>query len=173
MKRMILVLLAAAVLLCGCSLFGSDDSGSSAPDSSSAPSSSSVPDSSQPEDSSQAQDSSQASGSIPAGDSTPTSGDQSAAVQDVSGWIGSYAMQPGSAGQVTLVITAGSTEGSIHFVLDAKGLTYQGDALVYAEQDALCKELGNLTLHLERSGITVTEGEKLNSSANFSGYYEK
>ena len=152
MKRMILVLLAAAVLLCGCSLFGSDDSGSSAPDSSSVPSSSSVPDSSQPEDS---------------------SGDQSAAVQDVSGWIGSYAMQPGSAGQVTLVITAGSTEGSIHFVLDAKGLTYQGDALVYAEQDALCKELGNLTLHLERSGITVTEGEKLNSSANFSGYYEK
>lgn len=168
MKRMILVLLSAAVLLTGCSLFGNSDSSSSQPDSSSTPDSSSAPTSSQ-QDSSSVPDSSSPD-VTPTPESTPA---PQTPTQDVSAWVGSYTKDPGSAGQIALEITAGSSAGTVHLVLDAKGRTFEGDALVYQEGDALCESLGNLTLHLERSGITVTEGQPLSNSASFSGFYQK
>ena len=93
--------------------------------------------------------------------------------QDVSAWVGSYAKQPGSAGQILLTVTEGSETGLIHFVLDAKGLTVEGDATVYKDGGALCEAQGNLTLSLGRSGVTVTEGKELNPNVAFSGRYEK
>ena len=169
MKKRISILLAGCLLLSGCSLLGSPNSQSgegqsSVPQSISQPSSSSR--SGEDDSSSQPQDSSAVS-------SVPDSSSQAPLEQDVSAWIGSYAKQPGSAGQITLDVTEGEETGTIHFVFNAKGLVVEGDALVYKDGGALCEEQGNMTLLIERRGITVTEGKTISQSVDFSGIYEK
>lgn len=169
MKKKICILLVGCLLLSGCSLFRTDDSQSKGE--SSEPQSASLPISSMsesdPGSSSQPEDSSQSS-------SAPTSSSSEADLeQDVSGWIGTYAKQGGSAGQIMLMITEGKETGAVHFALDAKGLVIEGDALIYKEDRAICEEKGNLTLQLGKAGITVTEGKSLSDNADFSGFYEK
>ncbi|MDD2994568.1 MAG: hypothetical protein PHG73_13675 [Pygmaiobacter sp.] len=89
------------------------------------------------------------------------------------GWVGSYAKDAGSAGQVTMTVTAGSKSGAFHFVLDAKGLTAEGDAVIDANgRSAVCKEQGNLSFALGGGGITVTEGTSINDNVAFSGFYQ-
>ncbi len=170
MKK-IAFLLACCLLLAGCSLFGSADPQSEGDRSSSAPQSISQPISSvsQPEEDSSSSlppDSSESS-------SVPDSSSQAEPATDVSAWVGLYAKQPGSAGQVTLQITEGQKEGTIHFVLDAKGLTVEGDALVYKDGGAICEEQGNMTLSIVQRGISVAEGKPISESVDFSGTYEK
>ena len=168
MKKKICILLVGCLLLSGCSLFRTDDSQSKGE--SSEPQSASLPISSMsesdPGSSSQPEDSSQSS-------STPSSSSEADLEQDVSGWIGTYAKQGGSAGQITLMITEGKETGAVHFVFDAKGLLVEGDALIYKEDRAICEEKGNLTLQLGKTGITATEGKSLSDNADFSGFYEK
>ena len=170
MKRLLLIVVAASLLLTGCGLLGGNSSSTPSPDSSSTPiSSSSTPTSSSSEQDSSAPDSS----SAPTTSSSAPDSSSAEQVQDVSAWIGSYAKQPGSAGQITLEVTQGSTTGTVHFVLNAKGLVFEGDALVYKDGSALCEAQGNLTLKLERQSILVTEGKPLIGSADFSGSYDK
>lgn len=171
MKKKISVLLAGCLLLSGCSLFGSPQSQSTNSQSGASQSiSQPAPSSSQPEkqedSSSQAQDSSSVS-------SVPDSSSQAELVQDVSAWVGSYAKQRSSASQITLEVTEGKESGTIHFLMDAKGLIVEGDALIYKDGEALCEEQGNMTLQLERDGITITEGKDISTSVDFSGNYER
>ncbi len=89
------------------------------------------------------------------------------------GWVGSYAKDAGSAGQVTLTVTAGSKSGTFHFELNAKGLIAAGDAVIDTDgRSAVCKEQGNLSFALGRDGITVTEGSRINNNVAFSGFYQ-
>ena len=168
MKKKICILLVGCLLLSGCSLFRTDDSQSKGE--SSEPQSASLPISSMsesdPGSSSQPEDSSRSS-------STSSSSSEADLEQDVSAWVGSYAKQRGSAGQVTLEVTEGEKAGTVHFSFDAKGTLVEGDALVYKDGGALCEEQGNMTFLLERKGITVTEGKDLSNSVDFSGFYEK
>lgn len=106
----------------------------------------------------------------PSPSATPKS---SEAPPSADGWVGSYAKDAGSAGQVTMTVTAGSKSGAFHFVLDAKGLTAEGDAVIDANgRSAVCKEQGNLSFALGGGGITVTEGTRINDNVAFSGFYQ-
>lgn len=89
------------------------------------------------------------------------------------GWVGSYAKDAGSAGQVTMTVTAGSKSGTFHFELNAKGLIAAGDAVIDTDgRSAVCKEQGNLSFALGGGGITVTEGSRINDNVAFSGFYQ-
>lgn len=107
---------------------------------------------------------------LPSPSATPKS---SEAPPSADGWVGSYAKDAGSAGQVTMTVNAGSKSGTFHFVLDAKGVMAEGDAVIDAGgRSAACKEQGNLSFALGGGGITVTEGTRINNNVAFSGFYQ-
>lgn len=166
MKKLIVLAVTACLLFTAC---GGDGSSASGGASSSRPSSSSA---AQPTATPKA---TAAPTATPQKDASSSSASPSSSevAQDVSAWVGDYAKQPGSAGQILLTVTEGGEAGLIHFVLDAKGLTVEGDATVYKDGGALCEAQGNLTLSLGRDGVTVTEGKELNPNVAFSGLYEK
>ena len=163
MKKKICILLVGCLLLSGCSLFRTDDSQSKGE--SSEPQSASLPISSMsesdPGSSSQPEDSSQSS-------SAPTSSSSEADLeQDVSGWIGTYAKQRGSAGQVTLR-SRGEKAGQFIFPLMPRD-SWRG--MLWSIRIGDLRGAGKYDLQLGKRNYR-NRGKGL-SNADFSGFYEK
>lgn len=165
MKRLyiaITVTLAAACLLSACGPQSSsqpEESGSQPAVSSSRPAPSA--DSSLPPSST----------SVPAGSSSSSSQAPSSQPQQQE-WSGTYAREPGSAGQVMLYITRETSE-EFHFKFDAKGLVLEGDAVIAGDMATYDNKEGyTLTFYAGQTIVIEQTGIFEGGNVSFDGKFE-
>lgn len=169
MKRFYIAIaaaLAAACLLTACGPRSSsqpEDSSSQPTASSSQPAPTTAPSSSpsQPQ-----------SGSSLPPESSSSSSQASSSQPQQQEWAGTYAREPGSAGQIMLYITQETSEG-FHFKFDAKGLIFEGDAVVAGDTATYSGKDGYaLTFYSGQTIVIEQTGVFEGGNVSFDGEFE-
>lgn len=169
MKRFYIAIaaaLAAACLLTACGPRSSsqpEDSSSQPTASSSQPAPTTAPSSfsSQPQ-----------SGSSLPPESSSSSSQVSSSQPQQQEWAGTYAREPGSAGQIMLYITQETSEG-FHFKFDAKGLIFEGDAVVAGDTATYSGKDGYaLTFYSGQTIVIEQTGVFEGGNVSFDGEFE-
>lgn len=87
-------------------------------------------------------------------------------------WAGTYAREPGSAGQIMLYITQENGE-EFHFKFDAKGLIFEGDAVIAGDTATYDNQEGyTLTFHAGQTIVIEQTGIFESGNVSFDGEFE-
>lgn len=170
MKRLYIAI--AAALAAACLLTACGPRSSSQPeDSSSQPAASSsqpVPTTAPSSSSSSQPD---AGSSLPP-DSSSSSSQAPSSQSQQQEWAGTYAREPGSAGQIMLYITQENSE-EFHFKFDAKGLIFEGDAVIAGDTATYNNKEGyTLTFHAGEMIMIEQTGIFEGGNVSFDGEFE-
>lgn len=112
----------------------------------------------------------QSGSSLPPDSSSSSS--QTSSSQPQQEWAGTYAREPGSAGQIMLYITQETSEG-FHFKFDAKGLIFEGDAVIAGDTATYDNKEGyTLTFHAGQTIVIEQTGIFEGGNVAFDGEFE-
>ncbi len=113
----------------------------------------------------------QSSSSVPPASSSSSSQESSAQTQQQE-WAGTYAREPGSAGQIMLYITQENSE-EFHFKFDAKGLVLEGDAVIAGDMATYDNKKGyTLTFYAGQTIVIEQTGMFEGGNVSFDGEFE-